>query len=121
MLAHTTSRMLPKVMGGPGGCLVFGSSRFEPAAHFIAGVVKHEKAVGRCVGVLASHLGKPRPAGFHELVQAPAEYAGRPSAENGFQKLGVKLPLLLRSAPYLPGPLLAFREIPIHELRVRPS
>jgi hypothetical protein len=48
-------------------------------------------------------------------------HAGRPSAENGFQKLGVKLPLLLRSAPYLPGPLLAFREFPIHELRVRPS
>jgi hypothetical protein len=45
-----------------------GANRFKPASHFIA-VVEHEKAIGRCVGVLASHLGKPRLAKFHDFVQ----------------------------------------------------
>jgi hypothetical protein len=51
------------------GGLLFGASRFEPASHFITGVVEHKKAIGGCVGILESHLGKPPPAGFHESIQ----------------------------------------------------
>ena len=61
--------MLPSVIGGPGQRLGFGSSRLEPAAHFVAGAVEHEKAIGRCVGILASHLGKSSLTGLHEFVQ----------------------------------------------------
>jgi hypothetical protein len=35
----------------------------------MAGAVEHDKTVGRCVWVLASHLRKSPLAGFHEFVQ----------------------------------------------------
>ena len=49
--------------------LGLGPCRFKPTSHFIAGAIEYKKAVGRCVGVFASHLWKPRLAGLHDLVQ----------------------------------------------------
>jgi hypothetical protein len=39
-------------------CRVCGASQLKPASHFLAGAIEYMKPIGRCAGVLASHLGK---------------------------------------------------------------